>query len=188
MAQAVNRSVRFWCHRGGFNISSAANCTTARTRHALPRGRCLATNRQPSVSIAHLVSTMFVGIAAAGARTGIRSIATATTIESLRSRVESREPERGPGKRFRPFRASRTELSPGSLVVPPFNGRLSRRHAPHRRIVRLDDGVVARALLALSTTTSGRQRTRQTLSRSRPRAARGAVYESVLDLRARHRR
>ena len=104
------------------------------------------------------------------------------TIESLRSRVEGREPERGLWETLQAIsRLAHRGCHAGSLVVPPFNGRLfSPARSPIAESCAVDDGVVARALLALSTTTSGRQRTRINY-RDLGVEQLGAVYESVLD-------
>ena len=104
------------------------------------------------------------------------------TIESLRSRVESNEPERGLWETLQAIsRLAHRGCHAGSLVVPPFNGRLfSPARSPIAESCAVDDGVVARALLALSTTTSGRQRTRINY-RDLGVEQLGAVYESVLD-------
>jgi hypothetical protein len=113
------------------------------------------------------------------------------TVESQRNRAE--RPGRVPGlwEALQAIaRLAHHGCRAGSLVVPPFNGRLfSPTRAPIAESCAVDDEVARRALLALSTTTSSRRK----LPHRRPaRRTRidyrdlgveqlGAVYESVLD-------
>ena len=114
------------------------------------------------------------------------------TVESLRERVE--RPGRVPGlwEALQAIaRLAHAGCRAGSLVVPPFNGRLfSPVRAPIAESCAVDDEVARGALLALSTTaairTSGTQRE---VHHKRSRIdyrdlgveQLGAVYESVLD-------
>ena len=115
------------------------------------------------------------------------------TVESLRERVE--RPGRVPGlwEALQAIaRLAHAGCRAGSLVVPPFNGRLfSPDRAPIAESCAVDDEVARGALLALSTTTAMRTSVRQRDVRHHRRSRidyrdlgveqLGAVYESVLD-------
>jgi N-6 DNA Methylase/Eco57I restriction-modification methylase len=123
------------------------------------------------------------------------------TVESLRERAERPGTVHGLWEALQAIaRLAHTGCRAGSLVVPPFNGRLfSPARAPIAESCALDDEVARRALLALSTTTSGRtgrpeDRHHVPSSTTHSHAKRmridyrdlgveqlGAVYESVLD-------
>ena len=78
-------------------------------------------------------------------------------------------------------RLAHSGCTAGELTVTPFNGRLfSPAHAPAFDRRRLEDGVMAEAMLAVSTTTSrtGRARIRY---RDLDVEQLGAIYERVLD-------
>jgi hypothetical protein len=119
------------------------------------------------------------------------------TIESLRERAE--RPAKVPGlwEALQAIaRLAHKGCRAGSLVVPPFNGRLfSPARSPIAESCAVDDEVARQALLALSTTRVGRPQGRHyVLGTTRANARRtridyrdlgveqlGAVYESVLD-------
>ena len=93
------------------------------------------------------------------------------TVESLRDRVE--RPGSAPGiwEALQAIaRLAHSGCRAGSLVVPPFNGRLfSPARAPIAESCAVDDEVARHALLALSTTTSSR------LAATDARSARGST-------------
>jgi hypothetical protein len=103
------------------------------------------------------------------------------TVESLRERAERPGKVTGLWEALQAIaRLAHTGCHAGTLIVPPFNGRLfSPARSPIAESCPVDDEVARHTLLALSTT------------RSRPRARidyrdlgveqLGAVYESVLD-------
>lgn len=103
------------------------------------------------------------------------------TVESLRARAE--RPGKVPGlwEALQAIaRLAHKGCRAGTLVVPPFNGRLfSPARSPIAESCAVDDEVARQALLALSTTRS-RQRTRIDY-RDLGVEQLGAVYESVLD-------
>ena len=113
------------------------------------------------------------------------------TVESQRDRVERPGAVPGLWEALQAIaRLAHTGCRAGSLVVPPFNGRLfSPERAPIAESCRVADEVARHALLALSTTTSNRPRKRNALPAKRTRIdyrdlgveQLGAVYESVLD-------
>ena len=113
------------------------------------------------------------------------------TVESLRDRAE--RPGKVPGlwEALQAIaRLAHNGCRAGSLVVPPFNGRLfSPARAPIAESCAVDDEVARHALLALSTTTSSREHRQRLTPAKRTRIdyrdlgveQLGAVYESVLD-------
>ena len=122
------------------------------------------------------------------ARTGIRSTARVTPSNRCASAPSVRARRPACGRRCRPSRGSRTRaVVRARLVVPPFNGRLfSPARSPIAESCAVDDEVARQALLALSTTTSGRPRGRRYVRtridyRDLGVEQLGAVYESVLD-------
>ena len=110
------------------------------------------------------------------------------TVESLRERAE--RPGKVPGlwEALQAIaRLAHKGCHAGALVVPAFNGRLfSPSRSPIVESCAVDDEIARRALLALSTTTAGRPKSRHG---SRTRIdyrdlgveQLGAVYESVLE-------
>ena len=110
------------------------------------------------------------------------------TIESLRERVERPGTSAGLWEALQAIaRLAHSGMPAGSLVVPPFNGRLfSPARAPIAESCAVDDEVARGALLALSTTTPSDERrsaapTRRIDYRDLGVEQLGAVYESVLD-------
>jgi hypothetical protein len=116
------------------------------------------------------------------------------TVESLRERAERPGNVAGLWEALQAIaRLAHAGCRAGSLVVPPFNGRLfSPAHAPIAESCAVDDEVARGALLALSTTTAIRTshpRQRGVVHHRRVRIdyrdlgveQLGAVYESVLD-------
>jgi hypothetical protein len=117
------------------------------------------------------------------------------TVQSLRDRAEGRGPSGGLWETMQAIaRLAHTGCRAGTLVVPPFNGRLfSPAQSPIAESCAVDDEAAREALLALSTTTPGRwigdepKPARQTTCRTRIDyrdlgvEQLGAVYESVLD-------
>ena len=116
------------------------------------------------------------------------------TIESLRERAE--RPGKAPGlwEALQAIaRLAHAGCRTGSLVVPPFNGRLfSPARAPIAETCVVSDEVARGALLALSTTTASRTSSNRRGSSAPAKRTRidyrdlgveqlGAVYESVLD-------
>jgi hypothetical protein len=108
------------------------------------------------------------------------------TIESLRDRAE--RPGKVPGlwEALQAIaRLAHKGCRAGNLVVPPFNGRLfSPARSPIVESCAVDDEVARKALLALSTTTTGRaQPVKRTRIDYRDLGVEqlGGVYESVLD-------
>ena len=116
------------------------------------------------------------------------------TIEALRERAE--RPGKVPGlwEALQAIaRLAHRGCRAGSLVVPPFNGRLfSPARAPIAESCVVSDEVARRALLALSTTTASPRTARRPSSNALSKRTRidyrdlgveqlGAVYESVLD-------
>ncbi|MEO5741779.1 MAG: N-6 DNA methylase, partial [Vicinamibacterales bacterium] len=119
------------------------------------------------------------------------------TVESLRERAE--RPGKAPGlwEALQAIaRLAHKGCRAGSLVVPPFNGRLfSPTRSPIAESCAVDDEVARQALLSLSTSTSGLSGRPNHLRQGfggPPKRARidyrdlgveqlGAVYESVLD-------
>ena len=106
------------------------------------------------------------------------------TVESLRERAE--RPGKVPGlwEALQAIaRLAHKGCRAGSLIVPPFNGRLfSPARSPIAESCAVDDEVARKALLALSTT-SGRHHAGRTRIDYRDLGVEqlGAVYESVLD-------
>jgi hypothetical protein len=116
------------------------------------------------------------------------------TIESLRERAERPGKASGLWEALQAIaRLAHTGCRAGSLVVPPFNGRLfSPARAPIAESCAMSDEVARGALLALSTTTIRRTITNRRGSNLPSQRVRidyrdlgveqlGAVYESVLD-------
>jgi hypothetical protein len=115
------------------------------------------------------------------------------TVESLRERAE--RPGKVPGlwEALQAIaRLAHKGCRAGTLIVPPFNGRLfSPARSPIAESCAVDDEVARKALLALSTT-AGRPKGRHYVREHHARRTRidyrdlgieqlGAVYESVLD-------
>ena len=113
------------------------------------------------------------------------------TVESLRERVERPGKVAGLWEALQAIaRLAHAGCRAGSLVVPPFNGRLfSPARAPIAESCAVDDEVARGALLALSTTTAIRTSPVRQRHHKRVRIdyrdlgveQLGAVYESVLD-------
>ena len=120
------------------------------------------------------------------------------TVEALRDRVERSGPARGLWETLQAIaRLAHKGCRAGRLVVPPFNGRLfSPARSPIAETCAVDDESARRALLALSSTGSGRRHHGRVeghhdTARTAPRTRidyrdlgveqLGAVYESVLD-------
>jgi hypothetical protein len=113
------------------------------------------------------------------------------TVESQRDRVERPGAVPGLWEALQAIaRLAHKGCRAGSLIVPPFNGRLfAPERAPIAESCHIDDDVARHALLALSTTTSGRSNRRNVVPAKRTRIdyrdlgveQLGAVYESVLD-------
>ena len=103
------------------------------------------------------------------------------TVESLRVRAERPDGVPGLWEALQAIaRLAHRGCRAGSLVVPPFNGRLfSPARSPVAESCAIDDEVARQALLSLSTTRT-RERTRIDY-RDLGVEQLGAVYESVLD-------
>jgi hypothetical protein len=103
------------------------------------------------------------------------------TVESLRERAERHGKVPGLWEALQAIaRLAHNGCRAGSLVVPPFNGRLfSPTRSPIAESCAVDDEVARQALLSLSTTRTGK-RTRIDY-RDLGVEQLGAVYESVLD-------
>ena len=104
------------------------------------------------------------------------------TIESLRDRIERPGHARGLWETLQAIaRLAHHGCRAGSLVVPPFNGRLfSPARSPVVESCTVEDELARKALLRLSTTTTRKRQTRidyQDLGVEQL----GAVYESILD-------
>ena len=104
------------------------------------------------------------------------------TIERLRRQAETPGSERGIWEALQAVsRLAHAGCHAGSLVVAPFNGRLfAPSRAPLAETVRLDDRLVADALMALTTLTSAGRRERVAFGDLGVEQL-GAVYESLLD-------
>ena len=104
------------------------------------------------------------------------------TIEELRRQAETPGSERGIWEALQAVsRLAHAGCHAGSLVVAPFNGRLfAPARAPLAETGRLDDRLVASALVALTTLASGDRRERVSFADLGVEQL-GAVYESVLD-------
>jgi hypothetical protein len=104
------------------------------------------------------------------------------TIEGLRRQAETPGSERGIWEALQAVsRLAHAGCHAGSLVVAPFNGRLfAPARAPLAETGRLDDRLVASALVALTTLASGDRRERVSFADLGVEQL-GAVYESVLD-------
>jgi len=104
------------------------------------------------------------------------------TIEALRDRVERPGSVRGLWETLQAIaRLAHRGCRAGTLVVPPFNGRLfSPARAPIAETCAVDDELARKALLKLSTTTERSKRVRIDY-RDLGVEQLGAVYESVLD-------
>lgn len=104
------------------------------------------------------------------------------TLESLRSAVEATGTSHGLWEALQAIaRLAHRGCRAGSLRVPPFNGRLfSPAEAPLADTLRLDDGAVKRALLALTTRQTRDHRDRIAYADLGVEQL-GAVYEHVLD-------
>jgi hypothetical protein len=104
------------------------------------------------------------------------------SIESLRRQAERPGDERGIWEALQAVsRLAHAGCHAGSLVVAPFNGRLfAPSRAPLAESRRLDDQLVANALLALTTRAAGGRRERVSFGDLGVEQL-GAVYESVLD-------
>ncbi len=104
------------------------------------------------------------------------------TIEGLRTQAETPGSERGIWAALQAMsRLAHAGCHAGSLVVAPFNGRLfAPARAPLAETMRLDDRLVADALMALTTLTSAGRRERVSFGDLGVEQL-GAVYESVLD-------
>ena len=113
------------------------------------------------------------------------------TVESQRDRAERPGAVPGLWEALQAIaRLAHKGCRAGSLVVPPFNGRLfSPERTPIAESCHVDDEVARHALLALSTTTSSRTNRTSLTPAKRTRIdyrdlgveQLGAVYESVLD-------
>ncbi len=101
------------------------------------------------------------------------------TIESLRDQAERHVPMRGLWETLQAIsRLAHKGCRAGSLVVPPFNGRLfSPARSPIAESCGVDDEAARLALLAVSTTRPGARIDYRDLGVEQL----GAVYESVLD-------
>ena len=104
------------------------------------------------------------------------------TIEALRRQAETPGSQRGIWEALQAVsRLAHAGCHAGSLVVAPFNGRLfAPAHAPIAESGRLDDQLVADALMALTTLAVGGRRERVSFGDLGVEQL-GAVYESVLD-------
>ena len=104
------------------------------------------------------------------------------TIEGLRRQAERPGAERGIWEALQAIsRLAHVGCHAGSLVVAPFNGRLfAPARAPIAETGRLDDRLVANALVALTTLAAGGRRERVSFGDLGVEQL-GAVYESVLD-------
>ena len=104
------------------------------------------------------------------------------TIEGLRRQAETPGAERGIWEALQAVsRLAHTGCHAGSLVVAPFNGRLfAPVRTPLAESGRLDDRLVADALMALTTLAAGGRRERVSFGDLGVEQL-GAVYESVLD-------
>ena len=104
------------------------------------------------------------------------------TIEGLRRQAETPGAERGIWEALQAVsRLAHAGCHAGSLVVAPFNGRLfAPARAPIAESGRLDDRLVADALLALTTLAVAGKRERVSFGDLGVEQL-GAVYESVLD-------
>ena len=107
---------------------------------------------------------------------------TSYTIESLRDRVEQPGSVHGLWETLQAIaRLAHRGCHAGTLVVPPFNGRLfSPARAPIAESCAVEDETARKALLGLSTTTVRKKRSRIDY-RDLGVEQLGAVYESVLD-------
>jgi hypothetical protein len=104
------------------------------------------------------------------------------TIEALRRQAETPGAERGIWEALQAVsRLAHAGCHAGSLVVAPFNGRLfAPARAPLAETGRLDDRLVADALMALTTLAANGRRERVAFGDLGVEQL-GAVYESVLD-------
>ena len=104
------------------------------------------------------------------------------TIESLRQRIEPPGQSRGVWEALQAIaRLANHGCRAGTLLVPPFNGRLfSPARSPLADTCAVDDELAARALAALSATTRHKHRTRIDY-RDLGVEQLGAVYESILE-------
>jgi hypothetical protein len=104
------------------------------------------------------------------------------SIEGLRRQAERPGAERGIWETLQAVaRLAHAGCHAGSLVVAPFNGRLfAPARAPLAESRRLDDRLVADAVLALTTLAAGGRRERVSFGDLGVEQL-GAVYESVLD-------
>ena len=104
------------------------------------------------------------------------------SLEALRRQAASPGRERGLWEALQAVsRLAHAGCHAGSLVVEPFNGRLfAPGHAPLAEHGRIDDGLVARALAALTTRVVGGRREHVSFGDLGVEQL-GAVYESVLD-------
>jgi len=104
------------------------------------------------------------------------------TIEGLRRQAETPGAERGIWEALQAVsRLAHAGCHAGSLVVAPFNGRLfAPARAPLAETGRLDDQLVARALMALTTLAVDGRRERVSFGDLGVEQL-GAVYEGVLD-------
>ncbi len=107
------------------------------------------------------------------------------TIEGLRTQAETPGAERGIWEALQAVsRLAHAGCHAGSLVVSPFNGRLfAPARAPLAETMRLDDRLVADALLSLTTLPSAGRRDRVSFGDLGVEQL-GAVYEGLLDYRA----
>ncbi|MGE5199558.1 MAG: Eco57I restriction-modification methylase domain-containing protein, partial [Rhodospirillaceae bacterium] len=104
------------------------------------------------------------------------------TIEGLRRQAGTPGTERGVWEALQAVsRLAHAGCHAGSLVVAPFNGRLfAPSRAPLAESGRLDDRLVADALMAITTVTAGGRRERVSFGDLGVEQL-GAVYESALD-------
>jgi len=104
------------------------------------------------------------------------------TIEALRSLAERPGSHAGIWEGLQAVsRLAHDGCRAGTLAVPAFNGRLfAPAHAPLAETARLDDGLVARALVALTTVRVSGRRERVSFGDLGIEQL-GAVYESVLE-------
>jgi hypothetical protein len=104
------------------------------------------------------------------------------TIEALRDLIEQQSGGRGIWETLQAIaRLAHHGCRAGTLIVPPFNGRLfAPSRAPIAESCPVDDELARKALLALSTTTARSRRSRIDY-RDLGVEQLGAVYESVLD-------
>jgi hypothetical protein len=186
----VSRALRFGVVEAvGLLLSGLLESGTIRTTHAAPPAERLAAGFDESLTLVYRVLFLMFAEARGLVPNWHPIYREHYTIESLRDLAEYSAAHGGDGARGlwatlqAIARLAHRGCQAGTLIVPPFNGRLfSPAHAPMAERSTMSDEIAREALLALSTAPSEKKRGRARIDyRDLGVEQLGAVYESVLD-------